>query len=253
MNKTLIIGIAGGSGSGKSLFSRELVKSFKTNGGFDVPIITTDWFYHSLPDGEDGNTRNWDDPAKFDVDDTVRVLKELKENTGVEVLAPGHDYTRYRRIENANRLVSHGIVIIEGIFVLHEPRIRELVDVKLFMECDSDVMLARRIYRDVIDRGYPMKVVLERFDQFAKPTYEKFIEPSKREASMIIPNSGKTGINSVSVELIQTCMLAKLKKISELKLLDALNSSNKIKATPNGYISVGESYEPEKVGLITPY
>lgn len=243
--KTIIIGVGGGSASGKTSICHELAARL-TQSGRRVSVVTTDWFYKDLPMvyecancglictnrppvgrddcvcGEEmewkpklanADTWDWDDPDHFDVDDIVRVLKQVKQNPGKTIIAPAHDYTRYKRIENGNKVYAGDVVIIEGIFVLHEKRIRDLCDLTIFVKCDGDTALARRVLRDVTDRKYNLELVLYRYEKFAKPAFDKYIEPSKKNADIIVPNNGKEGINSLRIfEIVTHWAEAKLGK-----------------------------------------
>jgi uridine kinase len=195
MSQPIIIGVSGSSASGKTSLCKLLASQFDN----DIPIITTDWFYKDLPEGADPETWDWDEPNHFDVDDIVRVLKDIKRcsilDGSMTVMAPGHDYTKYSRVENANSISVKEVVIIEGIFVLHEPKIREHLDLMIFVECDMDVVLMRRIKRDTTERGYKLNIVLDRYFQYAKPAYQKYIEPSKKHADLILMNNGIDGIS----------------------------------------------------------
>jgi uridine kinase len=180
----IIVGVAGSSASGKTSICKYLQKYF---GAEHVEIISLDWFYKTLPKGTDGATYNWDSPDAFDFEGLRDIIRELRD--GNSVLAPDHDYTCYRRIENANAVKPSRIIIVEGILALHNLELLKHFDETLFIDCDGDTCLGRRVIRDVRDRKYDIEIVVNRYFQYAKPAFNELILPTKKYAGFIVQNN----------------------------------------------------------------
>lgn len=199
-----VIGIAGGSASGKTSICKLIAEaglSFTT-------VVCLDWFYKDLPPGVSGDTYDWDHPDAFDWNEIRRVLSELI--AGRDVMAPGHDYKNYKMIPAAHKLYSLPLIIFEGIFA-HDARVRDLLNLKLFVDCDSDMMLKRRIIRDVKERGYDVNLVLERYEKFVKPAYETHIKPAEHTCDCVLKNNGSDGVEGkIMIELIIGYVRSKL-------------------------------------------
>ena len=195
MNDIMIIGIAGGSGSGKTTITRELVRRF----GEDVTVIYHDNYYkaHHNMSYEERAKLNYDHPDAFDTDLLVEALRELKE--GREVTCPVYDYASHDRSEETITIRPTRVIIVEGILIFQNPELRSLMDIKLFVDTDADVRILRRIMRDVHERGRSLESVVQQYLTTVKPMHEQFVEPSKRCADIIIPEGGR---NLVALEML---------------------------------------------------
>jgi uridine kinase len=200
--KPIIIGVAGASASGKTSICKHISKNIGITVGQNIPIVSQDWFYKELPEGANGNNHNWDDPQSFDIDEIISVLEQLQQ--GKDVYAPDHDYAKYKRIPNVHYISASNCIIIEGIFVLYEPRIRQLCDIHIYVDCEETTALGRRITRDITERHYEVNEIMKRYQEFVKPAYKKYIKPSKLFADTILMNNGDKGISSLlGVQLIE--------------------------------------------------
>lgn len=199
MQPVIIIGVGGRSAAGKSEITIEIEKRF----GGRVPIISQDWYYKSLEDKSLGPSHNWDVPDSFNKELILQSLRRWK--AGESVWTPRHDYANYEQLENQEKINSAPVMIFEGILAFEDPEIAELLDLKIYVECDEDVALGRRINRDVTDRGYDIRLICERYFSHVKPAFERYILPMKKRADIIIPNNGSTGVsNTKSIDIIVT-------------------------------------------------
>ena len=199
LNKPIIIGIAGGSASGKTSLAFRLFQLFeKTN---SVLIIKEDDYYKDqsdIPMAERAKT-NYDHPFAFDHDLLIEHLESLY--NGHSVLKPIYDYTIHNRSEQMERLHPCDVIILEGLFVLENPKLRELLDIKLYVDTPADVRFIRRLVRDVNERGRTMQSVVSQYLETVRVMHDEFIEPSKKYVDLIIPEGGK---NTVAIDLIAT-------------------------------------------------
>ncbi|MBV7363566.1 uridine kinase [Actinomycetaceae bacterium TAE3-ERU4] len=193
--QTLVIGVAGGTGSGKTTLTRALANHFQGK----VTVIQHDSYYRAHDDipFEERVKLNYDSPEAFDNDLMVTQITELIEGKTVE--CPTYDYARHTRAEATETLSPSRILIVEGILIYAEPRICNLCDIKLFVDTDSDVRILRRIKRDVIDRGRSLESVERQYLETVKPMHELYVEPSKRAADLIIPEGGA---NLVALDML---------------------------------------------------
>lgn len=182
-HRPIIIGIAGGSASGKSSIARAISNHFT----FPVPVISQDWYYRALDDPAKGPTHNWDHPDAFDSPAISAALIAWKNGESVGV--PRHDYATYTRRENVEVIPAAPIMIFEGILAFYDSKIAALFDYKFFVECDTDVALTRRIARDIKERGYEFDEIIKRYLEYVKPSFDTFIRPLKRSAHMVINNT----------------------------------------------------------------
>ncbi len=195
MSDVMTIGIAGGTGSGKTTITRHLMSRF----GDNVSVIYHDNYYkaHDEMSYEERCRLNYDCPDAFDTDLIVRDLEALKR--GESVNCPLYDYTVHNRSLETIFVPSAPVVIVEGILILQDPRLRELLDIKIFVDTDADVRILRRIVRDVRDRGRSLESVVSQYLTTVKPMHEAFVEPSKRYADIIIPEGGH---NLVAIDML---------------------------------------------------
>ncbi|OKL46092.1 uridine kinase [Boudabousia liubingyangii] len=194
-DRTLVIGIAGGTASGKSTLTQTLAKHFAGH----VTVIQHDSYYKNndhLP-FEARTTLNYDAPTAFDNDLMIEQVKELISGKAVE--CPTYDYALHTRAKETVRLDPSPILIVEGILIFAEPRLCELCDIKLFVDTDADVRILRRIRRDVVERGRSLESVEAQYLKTVKPMHELYVEPSKRQADMIIPEGGS---NLVALDML---------------------------------------------------
>ena len=193
--KPLIIGIAGGTGSGKTTLVERLREQF----GDDISVLAHDSYYkahHDLP-LEERRLLNYDHPSSFDTDRMIADLEQLRAGRAIE--RPVYDYTIHDRTEETVTVPPNKVILVDGILVFEDPGLRDLMDIKIFVETDADVRILRRILRDVKERGRSLDSVVEQYLSTVKPMHEQFIEPSKRYADIIVPEGGK---NLVAIMMI---------------------------------------------------
>ncbi len=194
--ETILIGIAGGTGSGKTTLANRLVESF---GEDEVTIIRHDNYYkrHDELPYEERCKLNYDHPDAFDNELLIEHLKMLKEGQTVEV--PVYDYSIHNRSDEILITKSAPVIVLEGILIFAEPEICDLLNIKVFVDTDADVRILRRISRDVEERGRTLESVISQYLTTVKPMHEQFVEPSKRKADIIIPEGGE---NKVALEML---------------------------------------------------
>ena len=199
----MVIGIAGGTGSGKTTITRKLVQNF----GPDVSVINHDNYYkahHNMP-YEERAKLNYDHPNAFDTDLLVEALKELKR--GRSVTCPVYDYTIHDRSSETITIKPARVIIVEGILIFQSRELCDQMDIKIFVDADADVRILRRIVRDVRDRGRSLDSVINQYLSTVKPMHEQFVEPSKRNADIIVPQGGH---NRVALEMVMERVRAHL-------------------------------------------
>ena len=191
----LIIGIAGGSGSGKTTVVKEITRQLKEN----VVVIPQDSYYKDLGhlSEEEKRVHNFDHPDSIDFDLLRAQLKELREGRTVE--QPIYSYITCGRSKETLTVNPADVIIVEGILIYTDPKLRKLMDIKIFVDADDDDRLMRVMARDIVERGKTVEWVIERYSNTVKPMYLQFIEPSKRYADIIIPQGGH---NKVAVDVI---------------------------------------------------
>ena len=183
MEDILVLGIAGGSGSGKTTLMKNLVQIF----GENVTVLSHDNYYkrHDEMTYEERCLINYDEPAAFENDLMVEHLRLLK--TGQSIQCPVYDYTVHNRSNETTLVVPKRVIIVEGILIFADEQLRELMDIRIFVDTDADIRLCRRIKRDVNKRGRTLESVLMQYQQTVKPMHEKYVEPSKRFANLVVP------------------------------------------------------------------
>ncbi|MGN0975519.1 MAG: uridine kinase [Gemmiger sp.] len=193
---TVIIGIAGGTGSGKTTLTRRLREHF---GEQEVSVINHDSYYkrHDELPYEQRCKLNYDHPDSFDTALLVYHLQQLRAGHSVEV--PVYDYTIHNRSDETVTVQPAPVILVEGILIFASAELREMMDLKVFVDTDADVRILRRIVRDVKERGRTLDSVVDQYLATVKPMHEQFVEPSKRRADLIIPEGGH---NAVALDML---------------------------------------------------
>ena len=191
-----VIGVAGGTGSGTSTLVKRLQEAFKDD---DVATLCHDYYYKAHPElsYEERTKLNYDHPQAFDTDMLVEHIRALKSNVPIE--RPVYSFVDHNRTAETIPVKPSKVIIIDGILIFENKELRDLMDIKVYVDTDADIRLARRILRDVRDRGRSMESVITQYTTTVKPMHEEFVEPSKRYADVIIPEGG---FNSVAVSML---------------------------------------------------
>jgi uridine kinase len=190
MNDITIIGIAGGSASGKTTVASRIKEEFKD----DVELICHDFYYlaHNDIPFEERVKLNYDHPNAFDTERLISDIKQLKQ--GIAIERPVYSYTEHTRLSETVRVEPKKVIIVEGFLIFENPELLHLMDIKIFVDTDADERLIRRILRDVKERGRSLESVITQYTTTVKPMHEQFVEPSKRHADIIIPYGGQNEI-----------------------------------------------------------
>jgi len=196
MATSILIGIAGGTGSGKTTIAKRIVSAI---GDQDAIIIAQDAYYrdHSHLTMEEREKVNYDHPSAFDINLLLKHLRQLKMCQSVPRLA--YDYTTHTRQLLSGAVPSRPVTVLEGIMVLENEDLREMLDIKLYIDTDADVRLIRRLDRDIIERGRDFKSVVGQYLRSVRPMHLEFVEPSRRYADLIIPEGG---YNRVAIDMV---------------------------------------------------
>ena len=192
---TMIIGIAGGTGSGKTTLTQHLKDHF----GENVSVVYHDNYYKAHPNMpyEERCKLNYDHPDAFDTDLMVEDLKTLC--AGQTIHCPVYDFKVHNRSGETIEIEPRPVILVEGILIFADPALSDLMDIRVFVDADADVRLARRVLRDTEKRGRTVRSVVEQWQNTVKPMHEKYVEPSKKNADIIVPQGGK---NPVALDLI---------------------------------------------------
>lgn len=193
--KVLVIGIAGGSGSGKTTLVKNLVQQF----GEDVTVLCHDSYYrrHDELSFEARCRLNYDEPAAFDTPLMVQQLACLRRGEAID--CPTYDYTLHNRSTQTLHLLPKRVILVEGILIFAEEALRNLMDIRIFVDTDADIRICRRIKRDVTKRGRTLESVLAQYQTTVKPMHDKYVEPSRKYANLVVPEGGK---NTVALDMI---------------------------------------------------
>lgn len=199
MKKTIIIGIAGGSASGKTSISKQLKEAYEDSKS--VVIIRQDDYYKDQHDKtmEERVRTNYDHPLAFDNDLLVSQIKELMQ--GIAIEKPTYDFVEHTRSAVIEQIEPCDVLVLEGLFILEDEQLRELCDIKIFVDTDADIRFIRRLIRDVKKRGRTLDSVVDQYTSTVRDMHNLFIEPSKRYADIIIPEGGH---NMVAIDLLIT-------------------------------------------------
>ena len=202
--KPLIIGIAGGTGSGKTTVAKKIAQALPQA---SVAFLDMDGYYRNfahLP-MDDRRQINWDHPEAFDLDLFVSHLEQLARGEPVE--KPVYDFTTHVRSSRTERITPADVIVVDGILLFVDERVRALCDVKVFVDADPDIRLVRRIRRDMSERDRPLEEILQQYLTTVRPMQQQFVEPSKRYADIILPRGGE---NAVAIEMILTTIQRRL-------------------------------------------
>ena len=196
--RPIIIGVTGGSGSGKTSVSRAI---FDQLHGHSLMMLQEDSYYKSQDDVpfEERTKVNYDHPNAFDTDLLIEQLEDLLNWKTIEI--PVYDYAAHTRSKEVVVQEPREVIIVEGILTLNDARLRDLMDIKIFVDTDDDIRIIRRIQRDIEERGRTLQSVIDQYLETVKPMYHQFIEPSKRYADIIVPEGGE---NQVAIDLLVT-------------------------------------------------
>jgi len=194
-NNILVIGIAGGTGSGKTTLMNNLIETFRE----DVTLLSHDNYYKRHDDltYAERCKLNYDEPAALETDLMAHHLDKLRHGEAID--CPVYDFTQHNRSHKTIRIVPRKVIIVEGILIFENKALRELMDIRIFVDTDADVRLCRRIARDVNERGRTLESVLSQYQDTVKPMHEMYVEPSKKYANIIVPEGGK---NTVALDMI---------------------------------------------------
>ncbi|WMZ72557.1 uridine kinase [Staphylococcus pseudintermedius] len=203
---TTIIGIAGGSGSGKTSVTNKIMNNLE---GHSVALIEQDYYYkdQSHLTFEQRLKTNYDHPFAFDNDLLIQNLKSLQSGQSVEV--PTYDYTNHTRSDKTIAFQPKDVIIVEGIFALENEELRNMMDVKIYVDTDADLRILRRLVRDTKERGRTMESVIDQYLTVVRPMHNQFIEPTKKFADIIIPEGGS---NKVAIDIMTTKIQALVRK-----------------------------------------
>ena len=195
MEDILVIGIAGGSGSGKTTLMKNIIQRFEGQ----ITVLSHDNYYkrHDELEYEERCKLNYDEPAALETDLMARQLDQLRQGQAID--CPVYDFTVHNRSDETIRILPQKVIIVEGILIFENEELRNLMDIRIFVDTDADIRLCRRVKRDVNKRGRTLESVLTQYQETVKPMHEKYVEPSKAFAHIVVPEGGK---NLVALEMI---------------------------------------------------
>lgn len=195
MEDILVIGIAGGTGSGKTTLMKNIIANFNDS----ITVLSHDNYYkrHDELPFEERCKLNYDEPAALETDLMAHHLELLRNGQAID--CPVYDFTLHNRSDETIHVEPKNVIIVEGILIFENKELRDLMDIKIFVDTDADIRLCRRVKRDVTKRGRSLESVLEQYQQTVKPMHEKYVEPSKKFANIIVPEGGK---NQIALDMI---------------------------------------------------
>ena len=207
-NNILVIGIAGGTGSGKTTLMKNIINRF----GDVVTVLSHDNYYkrHDDMTYEERCALNYDEPASLETDLMTRHLEALRRGEAID--CPVYDFTVHNRSNETIRITPSQVIIVEGILIFADEALRELMDIRIFVDTDADVRLCRRIKRDVNKRGRSLESVLLQYQQTVKPMHDQYVEPSKKYANLVVLEGGK---NEVALDMIMGRIQRHLDEVEE--------------------------------------
>ncbi len=206
MNQPLIIGVAGGSGSGKTTVIQRIVRHIKEE---NLSLIAHDAYYRDLKHltFEERARQNFDHPASLETELLIRHIKALI--SGYSIECPIYDFTNHIRKEEALTITPKKIILVDGILIFYEKELRKLMNIKLFVDTDDDVRLLRRLRRDICERGRSIEGVLDQYERYVRPMHLEFVEPTKRYADIIIPHGGE---NQIALQMVNALIQDKIRE-----------------------------------------
>ncbi len=204
--RPLIIGVAGGSGSGKTTVVRRIIERI---GDDNILLIQHDSYYRDLSHLtiEERSLQNFDHPEALETELMIDHIKALLDGQSIEI--PHYDFANHTRSEQTTRVSRRRVILIDGILIFYEKALRSMMDIRLFVDTDHDVRLLRRIKRDLVKRGRSLESVLHQYEHFVRPMHFEFVEPSKRYADMIIPHGGE---NAVALDMVDAVIKERLSR-----------------------------------------
>ncbi|MBQ6831001.1 MAG: uridine kinase [Oscillospiraceae bacterium] len=196
MDNILVIGIAGGSGSGKTTLMKNLMEQF----GENISVLSHDNYYkrHDELTFEERSQLNYDEPDALDTSLMIYQLDQLRHGRAID--CPVYDFAQHNRSTDTIHVEPRRVIIVEGIMIFENEALRNLMDIRIFVDTDADIRLCRRIKRDVNKRGRSLESVLEQYQRTVKPMHEKHVEPSKKYANLVVPEGGR---NQVALDMIK--------------------------------------------------
>ena len=205
MQNVIVIGIAGGTGSGKSTMIQKIKEEFHDN----ITILSHDFYYkrHDQLTYEERTKLNYDHPDAIETDLMIEHVRQLRQWKSVE--RPVYDFTIHNRVDDTVEVYPAKVVVVEGILIFENQELRDLCDIKVFIDTDADVRILRRILRDVSERGRTLDSVITQYLTTVKPMHEQFVEPSKKYADIIVPEGG---YNRVALEMLNERIHSLLKQ-----------------------------------------
>ncbi|MFO8028297.1 MAG: uridine kinase [Cyclonatronaceae bacterium] len=208
MEKPLIIGVAGGSGSGKTTVIQHICK---TIGEDNLSLIAHDAYYRDLKhlSFEERARQNFDHPASLETELLIRHIRALA--SGYSVDCPIYDFSNHVRKDETLTITPKKIILVDGILIFYEKQLRKLMNIKLFVDTDDDVRLLRRLRRDITERGRSIEGVLDQYEKFVRPMHLEFVEPTKRYADIIIPHGGE---NQVALQMVNALIFNRLRQVN---------------------------------------
>ena len=197
MKEILVVGIAGGSGSGKTTLVKNLLEKFSGH----ITVLSHDNYYKRLDEMtyEQRCRVNYDEPAAFETELMVAQLEQLR--SGQTIQCPVYDFTVHNRSDQVTSIQPEQVILVEGILIFADEKLRELMDIKIFVDTDADIRILRRLKRDVNKRGRSIESVIDQYQTTVKPMHEKYVEPSKKFANIVVPEGGQ---NYVALDMILT-------------------------------------------------
>ena len=209
MKQSILIGIAGGTGSGKTSMAKNIVRDFDPD---QVLIIEQDSYYFDLKDIplDARHHHNFDHPEAYDFDLIKKQIRALINGETIEI--PIYDYKTHTRSTEVHRVTGHKIIVLEGIMVLFDPELRDMMDMKIYIQTAPDIRFIRRMSRDIKHRGRSVESVIHQYLETVRPMHEQFIEPTKQYADIIIPEGGH---NTVAIDLFKTKVTSLLKHLTK--------------------------------------
>jgi uridine kinase len=200
----LVIGVAGGSGSGKTTVMKHLIERI---GPQNLTLVDHDSYYRDLKHipFEERTKQNFDHPAALETELMIRHVEALKNGYSVDI--PVYDFVNHIRSEKVKTSTPKQVILVDGILIFYEEMLRNLMHIKIFVDTDSDIRLLRRLRRDIIERGRSLEGVLDQYENFVRPMHLKFVEPTKRYADIIIPHGGE---NLVALDMVDALISKKL-------------------------------------------